>query len=139
MLENYPQTAQGPAVPANEQDLAKDAFGITDPNLHRRLSNGSYSPPVPPPPPPPTGPYQIMSEDGFVILSEDGFIILSDGVDEDEETLADITEVMTDTIVDGDGDVMYPSDYVVSVAGVNSFRLTKHLVHDEDSTTDEVP
>ena len=146
MPENYPQTAQGPAVPANEYDLERDAFGITDPNLHRRLANGSISPPTPPPPPPPPpptpgGPYMVVSEDGYVILSEDGEIILSDGIDED--TLADIAEAVTDIIDENlsedQEDLGYPADYMLTVAGVNSYRLTRYTVHDEESTDSEIP
>ena len=33
------KTAQGPAKLATEEDLVKDAIGITDPNLHRRIDN----------------------------------------------------------------------------------------------------
>lgn len=39
MPENYPQTAQGPAVPANNIDISHDRGGITYPNLHRRIDN----------------------------------------------------------------------------------------------------
>lgn len=39
MSENYPQTAQGPAVPANNIDISHDRGGITYPNLHRRIDN----------------------------------------------------------------------------------------------------
>lgn len=38
-VSDYPKTAQGKAVPANAEDLRKDAEGITNPNLHRRIDN----------------------------------------------------------------------------------------------------
>ena len=71
MVDNYPQMAQGQAVPANAKDIAHDKSGITYPNLHRRIDNEA-----------------------------------TDG------------------------------EHVVSVSGVNSYRTTKHTVHDESS---EVP
>lgn len=39
MVDNYPQMAQGQAVPANAEDIAHDKSGITYPNLHRRIDN----------------------------------------------------------------------------------------------------
>ena len=38
-MVDFPKTAQGQAVPANAEDLEKDATGITNPNLHRRIDN----------------------------------------------------------------------------------------------------
>lgn len=32
-----------------------------------------------------------------------------------------------------------PDQYVISVSGVNSYRTTKHIVHEEDSTESEIP
>lgn len=32
-----------------------------------------------------------------------------------------------------------PDTYKISVSGVNSYRTTKHTVHDEESTTSEIP
>lgn len=32
-----------------------------------------------------------------------------------------------------------PDKYTVSVSSVDSYRTTKHIVHDEESTTSEVP
>ena len=39
MADDYPKMAQGPAKLATEEDIAKDDFGITDPNLHRRIDD----------------------------------------------------------------------------------------------------
>lgn len=82
MLENYPQTAQGEAKLATEQDLEKDVNGITNPNLHRRIDN--------------------------------------------QDTPKEDKEIESDT-------------YIVSVNAVNSFRTTKHTVHDEESDESEIP
>ena len=37
MSIEFPTTAHGVAVPASEEDLAQDAHGFTNPNLHRRI------------------------------------------------------------------------------------------------------
>ena len=37
MSIEFPTTAHGVAVPASEEDLAQDAHGLTNPNLHRRI------------------------------------------------------------------------------------------------------
>ena len=71
MVDDFPKTAQGQAVPANNTDINHDRSGITYPNLHRRIDN---------------------------------------------------------EVTDG--------EHVVSVSGVNSYRTTKHTVHDESS---EIP
>lgn len=42
--EKYPVMGQGPAVPADEEALAKDELGFTNPNLHRRVD--PQEPPV---------------------------------------------------------------------------------------------
>lgn len=34
---SIPVVGQGPAVPASEDDLARDELGFTNPNLHRRV------------------------------------------------------------------------------------------------------
>jgi hypothetical protein len=34
---NYPVVGQGPATLASPEDLARDALGFTNPNLHRRV------------------------------------------------------------------------------------------------------
>lgn len=39
MSDDFPKTAQGQAVPANNTDIAHDKSGITYPNLHRRIDN----------------------------------------------------------------------------------------------------
>lgn len=40
----YPTIGQGPATLADEDDLARDALGFTNPNLHRRID--PHDPPV---------------------------------------------------------------------------------------------
>lgn len=32
-----------------------------------------------------------------------------------------------------------PDEYLLTVGGVDSYRNTKHTIHDEDSTTSEIP
>ena len=39
MADDYLKTAQGQAKLATAEDLEKDVFGITDPNLHRRIDD----------------------------------------------------------------------------------------------------
>ena len=36
-MVEFPKTADGVAKPASAEDIAKDEFGYTTPNLHRRL------------------------------------------------------------------------------------------------------
>ena len=82
MIDDFPKTVQGQAVPASATDIAHDKTGITYPNLHRRIDN------------------------------EDTPI-------HDEE--------------------IAPDQYVVAVAGVNSYRTTKHTVHSEEDDLNEIP
>lgn len=37
MAMEFPQTAHGVAVPADDEALEKDQIGFTNPNLHRRI------------------------------------------------------------------------------------------------------
>ena len=39
MIDDFPKTVQGQAVPASATDIAHDKTGITYPNLHRRIDN----------------------------------------------------------------------------------------------------
>lgn len=47
-VHTLPLEGQGPAVPANQEDLDKDEHGYTNPNLHRRID-----------PQPPTTSYEV--------------------------------------------------------------------------------
>jgi len=40
----YPVIGQGPARPADSDDLARDELGFTHPNLHRRIMNPGQDP-----------------------------------------------------------------------------------------------
>lgn len=59
------------------------------------------------------------------LLTEEGFILATA---EDEEMISPVE-------VPNEGEV----DYTLSVQAVNSYRTTSRVLHDEDSTTDEVP
>ena len=80
-IEDIP-LAQGPAKPATEEDLIRDASGITYPNLHRRIDN-------------------------------------------------ECTPVADDELA--------PDQYSLTVGGISSYRTTAHTIHDEESTTTEIP
>ena len=43
MSMEIPKTAHGVAVPATEEELAKDAHGFTNPNLHRRIDPHAHA------------------------------------------------------------------------------------------------
>ena len=126
--------AQGQAKLATEADLQKDAAGITNPNLHRRIDqdlsfvsedtailiNGAEGD-------------TLVAEDDAIILTEDNIELSTEsgdallGTDED-------TYVTIPTRVPGG-----KADYTLSVSGLNSFRTTNNIIHDEDSTTEEIP
>lgn len=99
--------AQGPAKPATAEDLQRDAVGITNPNLHRRIDND----------------LSFISEDVALSTENDDVIGTNDG---------DYVVVPT-RVVGG------KADYTVSVGGLNSYRTTERITHDEDSTTEEIP
>ena len=82
MVDDFPKTAQGQAIPANNTDINHDKSGITYPNLHRRI--------------------------------------------DDEATPLHPGEVV-------------PDRYTLSVGGVNSYRTTDHITHDEESSDSEIP
>ena len=110
MAENM---AQGPAKLATAADIIKDNSGITKPNLHRRIDNDLTV---------------ILSDEGTTvanIVTELGDIIALD----DEFVLA----------VEVSSDIEVPATYALTVGGVNSFRCADYSIHNEDSTTSEVP
>lgn len=45
-IQKYPVMGQGPARLANQEELARDELGFTNPNLHRRIMNPGQQPPV---------------------------------------------------------------------------------------------
>lgn len=75
MSNNIQPMGQGPAKIANEQDLARDDMGYTNPNLHRRINTSQ-----------------------------------SDNI-----------------------------SVTVGIYGVDSYRTIEYKVHDEESTTSEIP
>ena len=99
--------AQGQAKLATEEDLQRDAVGITNPNLHRRIDQD----------------LSFITEEAVLSTEEDEII----GTNNDE---------CIGVPVRAEGG---KSEYTLTVSGVNSFRTTNHIIHDEDSTTEEVP
>jgi len=103
------QLAQGPAKLATEEDIQRDESGITKPNLHRRIDVITSA---------------IISED-TILLTENNYDLLT----EDDYIL--MTEVD------------YPSNladtHSVLVQGVNSYRNTTTVTHDEESDDSEIP
>lgn len=113
MADRIPATgplAQGYAQPATQEDIERDTKGITYPNLHRRINPDiSLSPAKPQ-----TEVYYLTTEKGANIITEDGDRILISGTKSDPDK----------------------ADYMLFVAGVNSFRYTKRDSQDEDA---EIP
>lgn len=105
--------AQGPAKPATAADIIKDNSGITKPNLHRRIDN-----------------------DLTVVLSGGGAEVCNLVTELGEVIAVDENYVLA---VEVSSDMEVPATYALSVGGVNSFRHADYKVHNEDSTTTEVP
>lgn len=105
--------AQGYAKLANEQERNKDAAGVTFPNLHRRIDPDIHLGPgelV-------TETYYLTTEDGYRLTTEDGDYITIEGVTVDPDTY----------------------EYMILVAGVNSYRHTKREPPEEIVEEDEIP
>lgn len=66
----------------------------------------------------------FISAEGHLATAEEDAII---GTNEDEAIVFPIR-------IEGG-----KADYTISVSGVNSFRTTNHITHDEDSITEEIP
>ena len=113
MSENYPQLAQGPAKPATPEDLERDATGITNPNLHRRIDNTPVEIYF--------DTYELTTEDDYVLTTQDGEVIMIDLAGNQSRR------------------VLINNKYTLSVSGVNSFRTTGQITHDEESTDSEIP
>lgn len=142
MADDY-LLAQGQAKPATDEDLIKDANGITHPNLHRRIDT-DLAPN-----------YQwlaLKTAEGTVLLTSTGEPIL---VHVDVNSLSPvITEILTtnagEPLTTNDGEFLTYTyhiepdpeprkdeyEYVLLVQGVNSYRNTKITNIDEDS---EIP
>ena len=115
MSDNFPQFAQGQASPASEADLQRDASGITNPNLHRRIDNSPLE----------------LTKNEYVLADEADEILC----DEQEEELL----VNTVDAFDGKDSLALNDTYRLSVSGVNSFRTINHIVHHEESINSEIP
>lgn len=105
------QMAQGPAKLATEEDLAKDRVGVTKPNLHRRIDNDLGVVP--------NKEVYLLTTDDYYLITEDDYFIMVCIPDETASS--------------------YSYSYTVSVGGVNSFRTSSTITHDEDSNDSEVP
>jgi hypothetical protein len=116
MSENYPQLAQGPAKPATSEDLERDASGITNPNLHRRIDNS---------------PIEITGSE-YVLSDQDDYILCNQ---QDEELLINFYSPFSPS----EPTIALNSSYILNVAGVNSYRTTNTITHEEESTDSEIP
>ena len=105
--------AQGEAKPATEEDLIKDAIGITHPNLHRRIDT-DYSPR-----------FEVLN----LQTAEGGNLLAAEG---------NPISVCVDMSYINPPPAGYesPYEYTLSVQGVNSFRTTHYSNKDESA---EVP
>lgn len=118
MAEKY-LFAQGQAKPATEEDLIKDASGITYPNLHRRIDpelspRFEYLP--------------LMSAEGDYLLTTESEYMVA---------MVDINQLQSSTGSSLDTSPTMPNyDYVLLVQGLNSYRNTRYINVDEDN---EVP
>lgn len=113
MADRVPTTeplAQGYAKPATQADIDRDELGITYPNLHRRIDPDIDLSPIIPS----EDVYYLTTTDGNSIVTEDGDRIIVSGVRAHPDK----------------------AEYILYVAGVNSFRYSKHDRQDED---DEIP
>ena len=61
--------------------------------------------------------FYLTTEDGYRLTTEDGFQLLCTSYEPAPRS----------------------ESYILSVAGVSSFRTTERKIHDEDSTTSEIP
>lgn len=61
--------------------------------------------------------FYLTTEDGYRLTTEDGFQLLGTSYEPAPGS----------------------ESYILSVAGVSSFRTTERKIHDEDSTTSEIP
>lgn len=105
--------AQGQAKPATEEDLFRDASGITYPNLHRRI-NLDYAPR-----------YEILN----LQTAEGDNLLTAEG---------DQIQVSVDLSFIGPPPPGFipEYDYTLLVQGVNSYRNIHYTNRDEDS---EIP
>ena len=106
-IENIP-LAQGYAKIATGEDLDKDAFGLTYPNLHRRINTD----------------FARLKAD-YSLTTPNGIILTTPGY-----------EALTVSAEYGPGGAQ---TFALQVKGVNSYRTTTPLIHDETSEDSEVP
>ena len=148
MADDY-KFAQGPARLATDAEIAREVAPghMTKPDLHRRIDNDlvEYA----------TEDAYLLTEDGYCLLGEDNSDVPASVIIETE--LGDELETEEgDPIETDDGqaptpassfylmgdiisDTSYPINYSLLVQGVNSYRNIHTIIHDEDSTTTEIP
>lgn len=104
----------GPATLAEntpaDMQLAKDERGFTNPNLHRRVDPAT----------PPTT--SDGSEHSDIHHVRDNSLFVSNASD--------------GNFLDGE---IAPREYKLAIEGLHSYRTTKYVTHDEESTTSEIP
>lgn len=96
--------AQGQAKPATEEDLFRDASGITYPNLHRRIDTDLTQADIE---------VQLCSVEGDLLINTEG----------NSQLLATVSEIRPGS-----------EEYILSVSGFNSYRTTKKNTYTEDNT-----
>ena len=111
MSENYPKLAQGQAVPATPEDLERDAVGITNPNLHRRIDDTPLDIYF--------GALELTTQDGYTLITQNNEVIL-------------INHGLPDH-------VHINNRYSLSVSGVSSYRTVDRVTHSEESNDSEIP
>lgn len=142
MADDY-LLAQGQAKLATEEDLFRDASGITYPNLHRRIDTDLA---------PKYEWVTLKTAEGDILLTSEGnpIIVCVD--------MSSVAPIVTDVLTTNDGEIITTNDgdsltytyqtdpdpsprkedyeYILLVQGVNSYRNTQITNIDEDS---EIP
>ena len=108
--------AQGPAKPATAEDLQRDAVGITNPNLHRRIDDTPIEPE--------SEEYLLVDQSDFILCNQAGEELLINFINPFDTSTSTLT---------------LNNRYALCVAGVNSYRTIEHVTHDEESNDSEVP
>lgn len=103
----------------DDSEIARDYSGYTHPNLHRRIYE----------------PYQIWKDENGYAGKEDTSELFGEFLSYLEDERAKIDEDLSDDELKS----MYGYTYTLKISGVNSYRHTEMYVHNEESTTSEIP
>ena len=114
MAQQIPKHASGFAVPLTEPELR-----YTNPDLHRRIDNDVEIPPY-------------ISGD---ISTDSGELIVTDN----NEAIGVVTRKYKMVAYDENGAPYLQRSKVGILDGMHSFRVVDIFVHDEESTTCEIP